>query len=92
MLPAHGEDAESLQGHIINMEKELRKANPNVAYVSDSMSRTLATRRAWITTDHPSVAAIVAKYPAFEHSSFVSIIEGRILKGLCNYFNIKKNS
>ncbi|CAN7974839.1 unnamed protein product [Ixodes persulcatus] len=71
VLPAHGEDDESLQGHIINMEKELRKANPNVAYVSDSMSRTLATRRAWITTDHPSVAAIVAKYPAFEHSSFL---------------------
>lgn len=34
------------------MEKELRKASPNMAYMSDSMSRTFAARKVWVCVDH----------------------------------------
>ncbi|CAN7999372.1 unnamed protein product [Ixodes hexagonus] len=71
VLPTDGEDGDSIRGHILGTQKELEKPRPNMAYVEDSMTRTLATRRLWVTVEHPSVAAIVERYPALQHGTFV---------------------
>ncbi|KAM7299610.1 uncharacterized protein ISCGN_020176 [Ixodes scapularis] len=93
VLPMDGEDANSIQGHVLEMQRELQKPKPNMTYVEDSMARTLATRRLWVTVEHPTVAAIVDKYPALRHGTFVQqeftavtgkTIEDRLMSGLVN--------
>ncbi|KAG0442891.1 hypothetical protein HPB47_015511 [Ixodes persulcatus] len=93
VLPTDGEDANSIQGHVLEMQRELQKPRPNMTYVEDSMARTLATRRPWVTVDHPTVAAIVDKYPALRHGTFVQqeftevtgkTIEDRLMSGQVN--------
>lgn len=74
VLPADGEDEESLQGHVLGMDKEMQKSSPNVAYITDSLARTFPTRRLWVTSLNPSVAEIVEKYPALKCGTFVSIL------------------
>ncbi|CAN8019102.1 unnamed protein product [Ixodes persulcatus] len=93
VLPADGEDEESLQGHVLGMEKEMRKASPNVAYITDSLTRTFPTRRLWVTSQNPSVAEIVEKYPDFKCGTFLQqeftaatgcTIEDKLVEGLSN--------
>ncbi|XP_029844490.2 uncharacterized protein LOC115327577 [Ixodes scapularis] len=66
VLPADGEDKESVDGHVLEMQRELCKTRPNMVYVADAMARTFASRRLWVTTEHPTVAAVLSMYPAYQ--------------------------
>ncbi|CAN7945784.1 unnamed protein product [Ixodes hexagonus] len=48
------------------MQKELCKTRPNMVFVADAMARTFASRRLWVTTEHPTVAAVLSMYPAYQ--------------------------
>ncbi|KAL3220607.1 hypothetical protein MRX96_050342 [Rhipicephalus microplus] len=61
---ADAEDAETIAGHVLAMTKEVAKARPDMAYIEDCMSRTLPSRREWVSQDSPSVDDIIKKYPA----------------------------
>ncbi|CAN7938443.1 unnamed protein product [Ixodes hexagonus] len=37
-----------------------------MVYVADAMARTFASRRLWVTTEHPTVAAVLSMYPAYQ--------------------------
>lgn len=69
---ADAEDAETIAGHVLAMTKEVAKARPDMAYIEDCMSRTLASRREWVSQDSPSVDDIIKKYPALLIGSIVS--------------------
>lgn len=75
VLPADGEDKESVDGHVLEMQRELCKTRPNMVYVADAMARTFASRRLWVTTEHPTVAAVLSMYPAYQLGTIVSTIE-----------------
>ncbi|XP_070383358.1 uncharacterized protein [Dermacentor albipictus] len=75
---AEGEDVESIASHISAMAKESSKARPDMAYIEDSMKRTLATRREWVAKESPSVAEMLEKYPVLSISSIVQL-EFRLL-------------
>ncbi|KAL1431999.1 hypothetical protein MTO96_013669 [Rhipicephalus appendiculatus] len=63
------EDEESVAAHTAGMQREMRKANPGYEYLVDSMSRTFADRRLWISRELPGVADVVEKYPALTTST-----------------------
>ncbi|KAL1466302.1 hypothetical protein MTO96_026777 [Rhipicephalus appendiculatus] len=65
------EDEISLLMHVEAMQKEARKAFPDISYLQDSTMRTFVDRRQWITQKTPSVRYIVEKYPALTISSLV---------------------
>lgn len=69
---ADAEDGETVAAHCSAMAKEMSKARPDMAYIEDSMSRTLASRREWVAQDNPSVDDVLKKYPSFAISSIVS--------------------
>ncbi|XP_075534284.1 uncharacterized protein LOC142568074 [Dermacentor variabilis] len=75
---AEGEDVDSIASHISAMAKESSKARPDMAYIEDSMKRTLATRREWVAKESPSVAEMLEKYPVLSISSIVQL-EFRLL-------------
>ncbi|EEC08484.1 hypothetical protein IscW_ISCW005507 [Ixodes scapularis] len=75
------------------MDKEMRKTSPNAACTADSLTRTFPTRTLWVTSQNPSVAEIVEKYPAFKCGTFLQqeftaatgcTIEDKLLEGLSN--------
>ncbi|KAL1467715.1 hypothetical protein MTO96_041985 [Rhipicephalus appendiculatus] len=70
---ADAEDADTVAGHISSKTKEVSKARPDMAYIEDCMTRTLASRRAWVARDSPSVDDIMKKYPALSISSIVQL-------------------
>ncbi|KAL1478930.1 hypothetical protein MTO96_052256 [Rhipicephalus appendiculatus] len=70
---ADAEDADTVAGHISSMTKEVSKARPDMAYIEDCMTRTLASRREWVARDSPSVEDIMKKYPALSISSIVQL-------------------
>ncbi|XP_075737745.1 uncharacterized protein LOC142777326 isoform X2 [Rhipicephalus microplus] len=75
---ADAEDAETIAGHVLAMTKEVAKARPDMAYIEDCMSRTLPSRREWVSQDSPSVDDIIKKYPALLIGSIVQL-EFRLL-------------
>ncbi|KAL1471138.1 hypothetical protein MTO96_040084 [Rhipicephalus appendiculatus] len=70
---ADAEDADTVAGHISSKTKEVSKARPDMAYIEDCMTRTLASRREWVARDSPSVDDIMKKYPALSISSIVQL-------------------
>lgn len=70
---ADAEDGETMAAHCSAMAKEMSKARPDMAYIKDSMSRTLASRREWVAQDNPSVDDVLKKYPSFAISSIVQL-------------------
>lgn len=75
------EDAESIAAHVSGVQKELRKARPDNAYISDSMSRTFSARRAWISKEIPSMEQVTDKYPALMLATMANFT----LKGRCGW-------
>ncbi|XP_049269983.1 uncharacterized protein LOC125757831 [Rhipicephalus sanguineus] len=70
---ADAEDGETMAAHCSAMAKEMSKAGPDMAYIEDSMSRTLASRREWVAQDNLSVDDVLKKYPSFAISSIVQL-------------------
>lgn len=69
--PCDAEDSDTLQAHTMGMQKELKKAKPNFAYIEDSMARTFRERRSWISLDLPTVQQVTDKYPAMMLSAMI---------------------
>ncbi|XP_070390903.1 sterile alpha motif domain-containing protein 3-like [Dermacentor albipictus] len=67
-----GEDNETIDAHVVAMAKEVTKARPDFAYISDCMARTFASRRKWIG-ENPSVGDIVKMYPALSMSTMAQL-------------------
>lgn len=80
------EDQESVAAHIAGMQREMLKASPSYHYLMDSMSRTYAERRLWISREIPSVADVVEKHPALTNT-IVSIHIDLFSNGIatCSY-------
>lgn len=83
----HGEDASSIADHMNIMTKEMRKPLPDMTKVSVSMARTFANRKAWLYLEHPLVADIIDKYPAFKDEEQVLPAKS-IHKQLHDMFNV----
>ncbi|XP_075559966.1 sterile alpha motif domain-containing protein 3-like [Dermacentor variabilis] len=67
-----GEDNETIDAHLVAMAKEVSKARPDVAYISDCMARTFASRRKWIG-ENPSVGDIVKMYSPLSMSTMLKM-------------------
>ncbi|KAH6940970.1 hypothetical protein HPB50_011411 [Hyalomma asiaticum] len=63
------EDEASILMHVTGMQKESKKASPDVSYLEDSMMRTFVDRRQWISEKLPTVQDILDRYPALAISS-----------------------
>ncbi|XP_064463679.1 uncharacterized protein LOC135374673 [Ornithodoros turicata] len=67
----NGEDQESVAAHIAFMKTEMKRRVPDVAKLSDSMSKTRSARRNWIHESSPTTAEVLERYPALTNGEML---------------------